>query len=235
MTGTRFPGETDEYRRARDELLTAEIDLRRQIEAVSASRRALPLGGEPPTDYRFGEWDGATGTARAVRLSELFEDGKDTLFIYSFMFKPGAKGLALEVPCEVCTSIIDAIDGAVPHITQRINFAIAAKAPIERFAAHAHARGWRNVRLLSSANTTYNADYLTEGTEEEQSPIATIFTRRNGKLRHFWSSELWRVAPEPGQHPRHVDFMWPMWAVFDRTPEGRGNGWSPRLDYGLDT
>ena len=29
----RFPGESDEYRRARDELLGAEIELRRQIEA----------------------------------------------------------------------------------------------------------------------------------------------------------------------------------------------------------
>ncbi len=32
----RFPGETDEYRRARDELLEAEIDLRRRTEAVAA-------------------------------------------------------------------------------------------------------------------------------------------------------------------------------------------------------
>ena len=40
----RFPGETDEYRRARDELLEAEIDLRRRTEAVAAKRRTLPLG-----------------------------------------------------------------------------------------------------------------------------------------------------------------------------------------------
>jgi predicted dithiol-disulfide oxidoreductase (DUF899 family) len=30
----RFPGESDEYRRARDELLEAEIDLRRRTEAA---------------------------------------------------------------------------------------------------------------------------------------------------------------------------------------------------------
>ena len=41
----RFPGESDEYRRARDELLAAEIDLRRRTEAVAAKRRNLPLGG----------------------------------------------------------------------------------------------------------------------------------------------------------------------------------------------
>jgi predicted dithiol-disulfide oxidoreductase (DUF899 family) len=38
------------YRRARDELLRAERDLRRQVEDVAAQRRALPLGGEVPED-----------------------------------------------------------------------------------------------------------------------------------------------------------------------------------------
>ena len=36
---------------------------------------------------------------------------------------------------------------------------------------------------------------------------------------------------DEGQHPRHVDFMWPLWAMLDRTPDGRGGDWSPRLDY----
>ena len=68
----RFPGESDEYRRARNELLQAEIDLRRQIEAVAAQRRTLPLGGAVPSDYEFDEWDEGANTARPVRLSELF-------------------------------------------------------------------------------------------------------------------------------------------------------------------
>lgn len=133
----RFPGESDEYRRARDELLQAEVDLRRQIEAVAAQRRTLPLGGEVPDDYVFEEWDTGANAARPVRLSELFEEGKDTLFLYSFMFIPDESAQPLAVACPSCTSIIDAVDGAAPHITQRINFAVAAKAPIERFRAHA--------------------------------------------------------------------------------------------------
>jgi predicted dithiol-disulfide oxidoreductase (DUF899 family) len=51
----RFPGETDNYRQARDELLEAEAALRRQIEAVGEQRRRLPLGGALPTDYPFQE------------------------------------------------------------------------------------------------------------------------------------------------------------------------------------
>src|ERR1700737_226875 len=218
----RFPAGTDDYRQARDELLTAEIRLARQGGAIAAQRRELPLGGEAPDGYTFDEWDATAGTVRPVRLSELFEHGKDTLFIYSFMFKPGPLG-PLEIPCPICTSIIDGIDGAVPHITQQINFAVIAKAPIERFSAHARARGWRHARLLSSANTTYNADYQAEAPDEEQSARGPVFVRRDGKIHHFWSSELWLVPPAPDQNPRHVDFMWPLWSVLDRTPDGRGS------------
>ncbi|MDQ6713294.1 MAG: DUF899 family protein, partial [Candidatus Dormibacteraeota bacterium] len=176
----RFPGEPDQYRQARDELLRAEIDLRRQIEAVAAQRRKLPLGGEVPRDYTFEEWDAGKNAARPVRLSELFAKGKDTLFLYSHMFIPGKAGLPLEEGCPSCTSIIGAIDGEVPDITQRLNFAVVAKAPIERFRAHAKSRGWRHARLLSSANNTYNRDYQAEAPDGEQTPMATVFTRRDG-------------------------------------------------------
>jgi predicted dithiol-disulfide oxidoreductase (DUF899 family) len=47
----RYPSESAEYREARDRLLAAEIELRRQIEAVAAARRDLPPGGEVPEDY----------------------------------------------------------------------------------------------------------------------------------------------------------------------------------------
>jgi hypothetical protein len=28
-----------------------------------------------------------------------------------------------------------------------------------------------------------------------------------------------------------MDFMWPLWAVFDHSPDGRGTDWYPRLAY----
>jgi predicted dithiol-disulfide oxidoreductase (DUF899 family) len=222
----RFPGESDDYRRAREQLLAAEVELRRQTEAVAAQRRELPPGGEVPTDYVF---DGVDGP---VRLFELFADGEDTLFLYSFMFLPA--GVApLGRACPSCTSIIDAIDGAAQHVSQRVNFAVCAKAPIEQFRAHAQSRGWRHVRLLSSSGNTYNHDYGSEGADGSQLPIATVFTRRDGRIRHFWSSELFDAPRDPGQHPRHVDFMWPIWAIFDCVPEGRGTDWEPELEYRL--
>jgi predicted dithiol-disulfide oxidoreductase (DUF899 family) len=227
----RFPGESADYRAARDELLRAEIELRERTEAVAQQRRELPLGGEISTDYEFAEWDTSTGAPRLVRLSELFEDGKDTLFLYSFMFVPGPGGELLGSPCPSCTSIIDAVAGQYEHVRQTISMAVAAKAPIERFRAHAHSRRWAGIRMLSSAANTYNVDYHAEKEDGSQWPIASVFVRRDGRIRHSWSSELNYAPTAPGQHPRHVDFMWPLWSILDTTPGGRDADWHPRLSY----
>src|SRR5919197_3894627 len=77
---TRFPGESSEYRRERNRLLEAELELRRAVERVAAQRRALPPGGAVPDDYPLEEAAEGGGEAR---LSELFAPGKDTLVIYS--------------------------------------------------------------------------------------------------------------------------------------------------------
>jgi predicted dithiol-disulfide oxidoreductase (DUF899 family) len=77
MHAFRFPGESDGYRRARNELLEAEMELRRQLERVAEQRRTLPAGGSVATDYAF------VG------------------------------------PCPSCTSIVEAIDGAVLHGARR--------------------------------------------------------------------------------------------------------------------
>jgi predicted dithiol-disulfide oxidoreductase (DUF899 family) len=225
---SRFPGETDEYREARNALLRDEMDLRRKIEAVAARRRALPLGGVVKSDYVFDASSPGARGFKSVRLSELFAPGKDTLFIYNFMFPESVDS---DTPCPTCTSIIDAVDGASRHLVQRINFAVVAKAPIERFRAHGNGRGWRHALLLSSAGNTFNRDYHAEDPNGQQWPLAHVFARRGGRIHHVWSSELWFAEYDPGQHARHVDFMWPMWHIFDTTPEGRGPDWMPQLEY----
>jgi predicted dithiol-disulfide oxidoreductase (DUF899 family) len=243
MSDARFPGESTEYREARDRLLDAEVELRRAIEAVAAERRQLPPGGEVPEDYVFEE-AGEDGSAREVRLSELFAPGKDTLVIYSFMFprnpaddRPGpADGetsrLPLEeTPCASCTSIIDSLDGAAPHAGQRINLAVVAKSPLPRILAFAEERGWHRVRLLSSARNNYNRDYLAETEEGQQMPILNVFVRDGERIRHFWASELMFADSDPGEEPRHVDLIWPLWHLFDTGPEGRGPDWEPALRY----
>src|SRR5690348_853518 len=225
---TRFPGESPEYRGARNRLLQAEIKLKRQEEAVAKQRRALPLGGALQTDYLFAASAPGEDQVKAVRMSELFAPGKKTLFVYNFMFPERVGSMT---PCPSCTSIIDAIDGASRHLVQRVNFAVIAKAPIDLFGRHARTRGWSRTLLLSSADNAFNRDYGAEDETGQQWPLAHVFIRRGKKIDHFWSSELWWAPHDPGQDARHVDFMWPMWAIFDRTPEGRGKTWGPQLEY----
>jgi predicted dithiol-disulfide oxidoreductase (DUF899 family) len=221
----KWPNETEEYRRARDELLEAEVELRRQEEAVAARRRALPLGGEVRESYVFSSPEGP------ATLAELFTDGKTTLYLYNFMFISDDDGAPLGAACPSCTSIIDGMDGALRHLPEVVAVAIVAKAPIEQFISWGRERGWRYAPLYSSAGTTFNRDYNAESPDAAQLPIAHVFTRDGGRIHHRWSSELFAAPNDPGLHPRHVDYMWPIWKVLDLTPEGRGTDWHPRYAY----
>jgi predicted dithiol-disulfide oxidoreductase (DUF899 family) len=234
-----FPGESAEYRAARDRLLEQEIELRRVMEAVAAARRRLPPGGVVPQDYIF-QGQGPV----EVRLSELFAPGRDSLVIYSMMFprapgddRPGPAGgqtalLPLaDGPCPSCTAFLDQLDGAAEHASQHVNLAVAAKAPIEPILAFAAERGWRRLRLLSSAGTTYNRDYLAETPDGKQQPMLNVFHRDGDTIRHFWGSELFYAPEDPGQDPRHVGTLEPVWNLYDLTPEGRGTDWDEQLSY----
>jgi predicted dithiol-disulfide oxidoreductase (DUF899 family) len=238
-----FPGESAEYRAARDRLLEQEIELRRAMEAVAAARRRLPPGGVVPQDYIF-QGQEPDGSPAQVRLSELFAPGKDSLVIYSMMFprapgddRPGPAGgqtalLPLaQGPCPSCTAFLDQLDGAAEHAAQHVNLAVAGKAPIERILTFAAERGWRRLRLLSSAGTTYNRDYLAETPDGTQQPMLNVFHRDGETIRHFWGSELFYAPEDPGQDPRHVSTLEPVWNLYDLTPEGRGTGWDEQLNY----
>ncbi len=238
-----FPGESAEYRWARNRLLEQEIELRRAMEAVANSRRRLPPGGIVPQDYVFHGRGPAGGTAE-VRLSELFGPGKDSLVIYSMMFprapvddRPGPAGGRTALlplahgPCPSCTAFLDQLNGAAEHAGQHVNLAVVAKAPIERVLTFAAERGWRQLRLLSSAGTSYNRDYLAETPDGEQQPMLNVFRREADIIRHFWGSELFYAPQDPGQDPRHVGTLEPVWNLYDLTPEGRGTGWDEQLSY----
>jgi predicted dithiol-disulfide oxidoreductase (DUF899 family) len=238
-----FPGESPEYRAARDRLLEQEIELRRATEAVAATRRELPPGGAVPEDYLF-QGAGADGTATDVKMSELFAPGKHSLAIYSFMFprdpgdeRPGPDGgqtallPLVESPCPSCVALLDQLDGAVEHASQHINFAVVAKSPLERILTFAEERGWRRLRLLSSATNTYNRDYHGETAEGAQRPMLNVFHRDGELIRHFWGSELMYAPTDPGQDPRHVGTLEPLWNLLDLTPAGRPTDWDEQLSY----
>jgi predicted dithiol-disulfide oxidoreductase (DUF899 family) len=113
----------------------------------------------------------------------------------------------------------------------RVNFAAVAKAPIEVVADFGERRGWSWIRLLSSAGNTYNRDYHGETESGDQIPILNVFTRDGDEIRHFWATELMFAPADPGQHPRHVGTLEPVWNLFDLLPEGRPADWDEQLSY----
>jgi len=226
----RFPGESAQYRAARNKLLASEIELRRLLEEVAALRRRLPSGGALAQDYVFDE--GAfdlddLSTVRKVKFSQLFDRPDASLVVYSFMYGP-----KMSQACASCSSILDSLNGAAPHASQRINLVVVAKSPIEHIRSHARERGWRNLRLLSSATNSYNRDYYGEDDTGAQLPALNVFTRQADRIRHCYCTELLFAPPDKGQDARHVDLIWPLWNLFDFTAEGRGTSWRPKLRYG---
>lgn len=216
----RFPGETEDYRTARDALLQEEIELRRHVERVAGQRRALPVGGEV-ADYVFHGEDGE------VRLADLFAPGQHTLVLYNFMYGP-----EMEHACPMCTSYLDGLNGNARHITQQVSLAIVAKSPLPRILEYAKRRGWDDLRLVSSADNAFNRDYHGEDENADQESIIHVFTKdADGVVRHRYSSELIFVPGDDGQDTRHIDPGWPLWNVLDLTPAGRGTAWYPQREY----
>jgi len=216
MSETRYPNESPEYRKARDELLEAEQALVEQVRKVAALRRELPVGGELKEDYVF-QWASNGKVGEEVRLSELFGD-KQTLMLYNFMFGPG-----WDNPCLSCTSLMDGFDRSAYQVNEDAAFYGIAKAPAEKINAWAKRRGWTTIGLVSGYGTTYQADYRCQGENDDmQWPILHVFTKRDDGIHHFWGTEL---------QGNHVDTVWPYWNLMDFTPEGRPDRMTPPQDF----
>jgi predicted dithiol-disulfide oxidoreductase (DUF899 family) len=214
----RFPNDSDEYRRARNELLAEEIELRRHIERVAEQRRALPPGGEVTEDYQF------VGEEGPVSFAKLFGD-KQTLVVYSFMY-----GANRERPCPMCTSLLDSLNGEAASIAKRVALAVVARSPIERLVKFKQERGWDYLKLYEDVGDRFSRDHFAIAADGGDDAGVHVFTRRDGTIRHFWSGETGFDMADPGQDPRMTPDLQPMWHIFDLTPEGRHPTWYPTLD-----
>jgi predicted dithiol-disulfide oxidoreductase (DUF899 family) len=214
----RRPNESAEYRRARQELLVQEIDLRREIERVAALRRQLPPGGEVPQDYAFVAEGGAQ-----VSVRDLFGE-HDSLVIYSYMFGPQR-----EAPCPMCTSFMGGLDHKIADIRQRVAIAFTARSPIDRLVAAKRERGWTDLPVYADEAGDYTRDYVVP--DDGDVPAYNVFTRRGGVIRHFWGDEITGAMADPGQDPRGAVELDPLWLLLDTVPEGRGTDWHPSLRY----
>jgi predicted dithiol-disulfide oxidoreductase (DUF899 family) len=227
---TNLKTESANYVAKRDELRLAEIALMRQRERVAHLRRALPQG---PTvkDYAFeeGPRDLRAGDAplRKVRLSELFTAKNRAVVVYHFMY-----GKKQTKPCPMCTLWIDGWNGVAHHLAQSVSAVIVAAAEPSALRAHARARGWDRLRLLSCSSNTFKYDLRSEDREGHQDATVSVFTKdSDGTLRHFYSAHP-SMAKDINE--RGLDLLCPLWNILDLTPQGRKD-WSASFDYGTNS
>jgi predicted dithiol-disulfide oxidoreductase (DUF899 family) len=120
-------------------------------------------------------------------------------------------------------------EGKMAEIDQLVSFVMVARSPIDRLVAAKQARGWTRLKVYSDMSGDYTRDYVSA--EDADMPGYTVFTRRDGQVRHFWSGEMSGEMSDPGQDPRGAPDFDPLWILLDTTPEGRGTDWYPKLGY----
>ena len=215
----RHPAESPAYAKLREELQEAELALRDQRERVAELRRRLPLD-TPAEDAVFEEI--RDGVRNPVRLSELFEDPDKPLVLMQFMY-----GKAQEHPCPMCTMWADGYDGVIPHLKEKVNFAVLVAGDIGNFSEYAWTRGWLNLRLVSAASSDLKQALGFETAEGAQHPGVSVYTRNpDGSVIHFYS----QCAFFEERGFRGMDLLSPLWHYLDLTPEGRGD-FFPKKDY----
>jgi predicted dithiol-disulfide oxidoreductase (DUF899 family) len=215
---TRWPGESAEYRRARNRLLAEEIALRRQIQRIAEQRRALPPG-PVAQDYRFLDDQG-----REVGLIDLFGE-HPALFTYLWMYGPER-----DRPCPMCTSFVGSLDIPARDIEQRLSLAIIGRSPVARQLAFARERGWRNLRFYQPIGDDFARDthWIVDG---EEGAAVIVWKRDGEKARLFWAAEGGPETADPGFDPHLAPDPTPLWNLIDWTPEGRARAWYPKLEY----
>lgn len=211
---------SDDYATARKQLIDAEVSLLAEVKRVAELRRALPLGAAMP-EYMFTE--GPTDLAsdepmEDTTLADLVGDRE--LLLYQMMYGPD-----WDDGCPSCSMWIDGLHGVAHHLAQRMNFAVIVKAPLPKLRTWARHRGWQGLRLLSSDNTTFNADTGAEDEAGNQWPRISVFTKHDGAVHHRYSTAM---IDNSG------DLLSPVWHAEDLLPTGRGD-WEPSNAYAGDT
>jgi predicted dithiol-disulfide oxidoreductase (DUF899 family) len=214
-----FPGESDDYAKAREALLAEEIEVRRHLTRLAEQRQALPPGPVVEADYRFVD-----GNGEEVTLLDLFGD-HDTLITYFWMYGPHR-----ERPCPMCTNFLGGANGNANDVKQRAAFKILGRSPVERQRAFAVERGWRDLEFVQTVGDDYANDLGLLDDEGNESPALVVYQKDGDQVRLFWSAEMPAEAADPGQDPRTAPDVAPLWLLLDLTPEGRGTDFYPRVE-----
>jgi predicted dithiol-disulfide oxidoreductase (DUF899 family) len=187
-----------QWQAARDALLLEEKRLTRELDALAARRRRLPM---VYIDKRY-EFEGPSGRAT---LLDLF-DGRRQLVVYHFMFGPGG------APCTGCSSFTDNV-GNLAHLRARdTNLVLISRAPLPEIEAYRVRMGW-DLPWYSSYGSDFNRDFG-RTTDEGEIFGLSVFLRDGSDVYRTYFTEA------RGVDRLRIDFN-----LLDLTPYGRQEDW----------
>jgi predicted dithiol-disulfide oxidoreductase (DUF899 family) len=175
-----------EWQKARDELLTAEKEATRVLDAIAAKRRRLPM--VKFDDYTFVTPDGTTS------LLDLFGD-KVQLAVYQFMDN------GPDEYCPGCTWFTNSVVYLKGLADAGVAWATVSNMPIAQIEAYKAKMGW-TMPFVSSRGTTFSDDcgaggafglsmFLRDGTDVYR----TYFTTSRGVDRLLFVNNMLDLAP----------------------------------------
>lgn len=215
-------GASNEYAAARRSLTEAEMALRDQVREVGRLRGELPEGA-PMRDYRFAEGPRDLEADEPVTeptLRDLFGEA-DQLLVYHLMFHPDD-----DEACPMCSMWVDGLHGVSHHIAAFGAFAVVGRAPLAKLRRWTRRRGWDGLRIVSSYESSFNADLQVEGPRGGQWPGVSVFARDGDDVRHV----VTQLAPFADGRNGGIDLLSPVWHLLDLMPSGRGD-WLPDNAY----
>ena len=186
----------EEWQRARGELLTAEKEATRALDAIAARRRRLPMV-RFAAEYSFSTPDGTK------TLLDLF-DGRQQLVVYQFMDN------GPDDYCPGCTMFTSSVPAATPGqlAGMDVTWVTVSNMPLAQIEAYKARKGW-TVPFVSSRGTSF-ADDCGAG----DGFMLSVFLRDGDQVYRTYSTTA-----------RGVDRLVFANSILDLTPYGRQEEW----------
>ena len=113
------------------------------------------------------------------------------------------------------------------HLKERVNFAVLVAGDVKTFSDYGRDRGWRQLRVVSAADSDLKQQLGFETDDGAQFPGVSVIVRQSdGSLIHFYSQS----ALMGDDRFRGMDLLTSVWNFFDLTPDGRSE-WFPKTEY----
>lgn len=211
---------------ARKDLLTREKEFTRHRDALTATRRNLPM---VKIDKKY-VFDGPDGKET---LADLF-DGRSQLIVYHFMLGPD-----WEEGCKSCSYLADHFDGANWHLPQRdVTFVVISRAPLSKLESYKKRMGWR-FKWLSSHGSDFNFDHHVSFTKEDEKKNKVYYNYKEGEfvsdelpgLSVFYKDENGDVFHTYSTYARGLDILVGTYSLLDLTPKGRDENPESTMDW----